>query len=132
MSEPARPAGGRGDEENDQRWTRRFLTRANATILRDSDVMRRGVPAVINDVSVGGLGLVTTERLDENEQLKLRLRNEIQRFDKEVRGVVRRVSQREDGTFHAGVELLVRLTPLEVSFMRSMIPPGEDSNTAWV
>ena len=71
--------------------------------------------------------------LQLGEQIKIRLSNEIQKFKKEVRGTVRRVTPTDEGAFYCGVELNTRLTPLEVSFARiSIVDHPENDGPLWV
>ena len=119
-----------GDE---RRRIPRYAASATARVLRESDVMQFGIEAELKDVSVIGLGLIVSERLDRNEEIKIQLSNHIQRISKEVRGVVRHVTCSDDKTYHVGVELLVRLTPLEVSLLRmGMQHDAEEGGTRWV
>ena len=116
---------------------RRFLVRypsnAGAVVIRDSDFMRSGIDGRVRNVSLGGLGLDLPEPLQLNEQVKIQLRNDVQRFQKEVRGVVRHVTYLQEGVVRVGIELLLRLTPLEVGLLRMGIKAdGERSTTQWV
>ena len=95
--------------------------------------MRLGTDARVRNVSLGGLGLDSEEPLELNEQVKIQLRNDIQRFQKEVRGVVRHVTYMEDGVVRIGIELMLRLTPLEVGLLRMGIKPeGDQPASQWV
>ena len=114
-------------EPDNKRFTRRYASQATAVVVRECDLMRNGIPALLEDVSNSGLSFTIDTELKAGEQMKIRLKNEIQRFDKEVRGIVRRVAPTEDGKFFCGVELQTRLTPLEVSAARASICPlGDD------
>lgn len=120
--------------EDDRRGNTRYRARAKATIYRDTDAMRTGSPADTHDISVGGLGLLMKESPpDLDEVIKIRLVNEIQRFDREVRGYVRHVTKTDDDFYRIGVELLTRLTPLEVSLLRLTCDTGLGNNdSGWV
>lgn len=120
--------------EDDRRGSTRYPARAKAMIYRDSDAMRTGSPASTNDISVSGLGLLMKESPpDLDEVIKIRLTNEIQRFDREVRGYVRHVTKTDDDVYRIGVELLTRLTPLEVSLLRLSCTAGlGDNESSWV
>lgn len=116
---------------------RRFLVRypssAGAVVIRDTDFMRSGLDAKVRNVSLGGLGLDMATPLDLNEQVKIQLRNDIQRFQKEVRGVVRHVTEVQDGVVRVGIELLLRLTPLEVGLLRMGIKSeGAQGRLRWL
>jgi|GEM_PF-1859542 len=131
------------DEQNDasviadeRRCVPRFYARAVATIYRDNDAMRKGIPCTLHDISIAGIGLnVEEEELDLRlmEPVKVRLQNDVQRFDKEVRGIVRHISVLYDGMYRVGIELGCRLTPLEVSLLKVRPMTGEDDGkSTWV
>ena len=117
-----------GDQERpERRLMVRYPSKASTSVIRESDVMRMGIDAVLKDISGAGLGVIMKTPLRIGEQIKLSLRNEIQRLQKETRGVVRHVTEHDDGTYDVGIELTARLTPLEVSLLRMGIP--KDSAT---
>ena len=121
------------EESQESRFTRRYESRAKAVVIRETDQMRTGIPATLHNVSAGGLGLSLDLELELNEQLKVRIANEIQRFEKEVRGRVRRVSPTSDGRFFCGIELYTRLTPLDISLARTNIAAHPDHDgPLWV
>ena len=97
----------------------RLRSKSRVVVVRDTDMMRNGVQGSLLDVSCDGLGFVIDEPLEIGEQIKIRVRNDIQRFEKEIRGIVRRVIVDEEGGYQIGVELRCRLTPLDVSMLRS-------------
>ena len=123
-------------EVDERRTSPRFFARAKVDIFRESDAMRNGVPARLHDISIAGLGLTTDDQpLDLLEVVKIRISNEIQRFEREVRGVVRHVTPLEDGGFRIGIELMTRLTPLEVSLLKMIPIDGamlNDDGSVWV
>ncbi|NOX54244.1 MAG: PilZ domain-containing protein [Planctomycetes bacterium] len=118
------------DQPKKPRRERRLLVRypvkASTTLVRESDMMRIGMDAVLKDVSIAGIGIVVREPLEVGEMVKIELVNQIQRLEKETRGIVRHVTPRDDGTYHVGVELLLRLTPLEVSLLRMGLQREEE------
>lgn len=93
---------------------------SRALVIRDSDAMRNGIRGMVRDVTMSKLVVRLPVTLPPAEQIQLRLRNFVQRFRKEARGVVR--GHVEDpkvpGHFLIDVELYTRLTPLEVSLLR--------------
>ena len=91
---------------------------AGVTMVRANDLMRTGVHGTLLDVSHSELGFSIEEPPELNEQIKLVLRNDVQRFEKATRGTVRQIDARSDGTFYVSVNLLLRLTPLDVSLLR--------------
>ena len=116
------------EESPEDRFTRRYTSRASAVVVRESDQMRTGIPATLHNVPTGGLGLTIETELQLGEQIKVRLSNEIQRFKKEVRGKVRRVTPTDEAAFYCGIELYTRLTPLEVSYAKTSIVSHPDSD----
>ena len=121
-----------GHELPDRRRKPRHWGSAAALVIRDSDKMRLGIEAALKDVSPVGLGLAMTVPLEVNEHVKVRLKNAIQKVEKEVRGVVRHATRREDGTFHVGVELFSRLTPLEVLLLRMGVRGDSEEEKVWM
>jgi hypothetical protein len=91
-------------------------------------MMRQGTEASLSDVSPASLGIRMKTALEVNEQIKIQLRNDIQRFDKEVRGRVKHVMLADDGEYHVGIELYQRLTPLEVALLKMGIRDGPQAN----
>jgi hypothetical protein len=109
--------------------------RASSTglVIREADRMRTGIEAVVLDVSTGFLSLWTSGQFTFDEQIKIRLRNVVQRFEKEARGLVKKIDANEDGSTIVGVELLTRLSPLEVSMLKMGIAsPDAGSGSKWV
>lgn len=119
----------------DRRSLERSPSRATALIFRDTDAMRTGVAAAVHDLSSAGVGLVTTTPLETGEQIRLRLENLIQRIQRDVRGVVRHVTEQPHGRFRIGVELYTRLSPLDLCLLKSPLAAagGDDSpGPAWI
>jgi hypothetical protein len=104
-----------------------------AQIVRESDRMRAGIEAAVLDVAMPSLTLRTCGSFAVEEPLKIHLKNVVQRFEKEARGVVRTVHAGEDGSTTIGIELLTRLSALEVSLLKMGIHSGPgESETRWV
>jgi hypothetical protein len=111
----------------------RLQSKSRVVVIRDTDAMRTGVHGSLLDVSCEDLGFVIDVPLEMGEQVKIRVRNDVQRFEKEVRGVVRRIRGDEYAGYSTGVELRCRLTPLDVSMLRSgLIGVGADGESVWV
>ena len=119
---------------DERRSTPRFFARAKAIVFRDNDAMGDGLPASLYDLSIFGLSLtIDDDFLGMLETIKIRLCNDVQKFDREVRGVVRHITPLDDGRFRVGIELLTRLTPLEVSMLKMTPLTGDsDSDLTWV
>ena len=112
-----------------RRFMLRYPSSSGALVIRETDHMRTGIEAALKNVSLTGLGLMMQEPLSLNEQIKVRVRNEIQRVQKEVRGIVRHVTPRDDVGWYIGVELYSRLTPLEVGLLRMGLRRDLDSDS---
>ena len=121
------------DEIPERRFMIRYPSTGGATVVRDTDKMRSGLEAALHDVSTTGVGIHMEAMLEIGEQVKLRLRNDVQRFEKEVRGTVRHCTPIAGNRNLVGIELLTRLTPLEVSLLRMGIAgePG-DAKPRWI
>jgi len=102
----------------DRRYRLRHLGRAETVVLRDSDVMRIGLRVGLQTVSAAALSIISPIPLRVGEQIKVRLRNEVQRFLTDMRGAVRWVEAGENGRFLIGIELFSRLMPLDVMMLR--------------
>ena len=96
----------------------KHLGRAEAMVLRDDDVMRIGVLVRLNTVHAASLSIISPVLLRLGEQVKIKLRNDVQRFATELRGVARRLAPTADGNFLVGIELFSRLMPLDVMMLR--------------
>ena len=107
---------------DERRSMARHPAKASTTVIRETDMMRAGIDAVLKDVSPTGIGIFLPTALEVGELVKIRLVNQVQRFEKETRGTVRHVTRRDDGTCHIGIELSLRLTPLDVSLLKMGIP----------
>src|SRR5690349_7603232 len=70
----------------------KHLGRAEAMVLRDDDVMRIGVLVRLNTVNAASLSIISPVLLRLGEQVKIKLRNDVQRFATELRGVARRLA----------------------------------------
>jgi hypothetical protein len=102
----------------DRRYRLRHLGRAETIILRDEDVMRTGLGVGLQTISAAALGIISPVPLRVREQIKVMLRNEVQRFVQEMRGAVRRIEPVGDGNFLVDIELFARLMPLDVMMLR--------------
>ncbi len=106
---------------------------STAVVIRESDRMRTGIDAAVLEVETGTLTLLTYGQFVVDEQIKIRLKNVVQRFEKETRGLVRKVTANEAGATTLSVELLSRLSALEVSLVKMGIASSEEGSTSkWV
>lgn len=109
FDEPVRPA---------RRVRLRHLGRAETLVLRDDDTMRIGLPVRLESIRAAALEVVSPVPLRLNEQVKIRLRNDVQRITAELRGAVRWIELRDDGSYQVDFELFTRLMPLDVMALR--------------
>jgi hypothetical protein len=96
----------------------KHLGKAETVVLRDDDTMRAGLCVRLETIRAGTLEVVSPIPLRTNEQVKIRLRNEIQRITADLRGAVRWFRPREDGSYLVEFELFTRLMPLDVMALR--------------
>jgi hypothetical protein len=89
-----------------------------ARIIREMDMMRAGYDAVLRGISTSQLILEGPPGLNPQDQIKIQLHHVVQRFDKEVRGLVRTVEPIDAQLERITVELFTRLTPIEVSVLK--------------
>ena len=121
------------DKIPERRHMLRYPSNAGAQIFRELDVMRVGIDVKVNDVSVTGVGVTSNTLLDIDESIIILLRNEIQRFEKKVHGVVKHSTLLDDETYLIGIELRVRLNPLDVSLLRmGLSKKAEDDDPRWM
>jgi hypothetical protein len=94
------------------------IASTTARIIREQDMMRAGYDAVLRGVSASQLILEGPPGLNLQDQIKIRLHHVVQRFDKEVRGLVRQIEPIGGQLERITVELFTRLTPIEVSVLK--------------
>lgn len=128
MLEQTQQAGAAGlaTADVDRRKHQRRPGKANVQVVRESDALRKGIPADLVDVSAGGVGLLTQEPYTPGERISVRLKNEIQRYCREIRGVVRWIQKVESGGYRVGIELGTRLSPLDLMGMAAL-PKSHES-----
>lgn len=104
----------------ERRKTQRHLGRAVVRVFRDGDIMRRGLVVELEDICALGLGVLSTVKFHDAEQVKITVKNEVQRFTKDLRGIVRWQAEATDGLERrrVGLELLSRLTPQDLMSLK--------------
>jgi hypothetical protein len=112
-SDQARPEG-----LPERRFMLRYPSQSGAVVIRETDMMRTGIEARLKDVTSAGVGVIVQTPLAVNEPVRLVLRNEVQKIEKETRGIVRHVTPVGEDSYHVGIELAIRLTPLEASLLK--------------
>lgn len=129
---PGTSASGSGDRpQKERRTTPRLRARGVVRVLRDSDVLRTGIEGKLRDVSAIGVGVDLPVELEIGEHVKVRLINDVQRFECEVRGVVCHVTPAID-RFFVGISLFTRLTPRQVSQLKTTLPMDDAGQPGWV
>jgi c-di-GMP-binding flagellar brake protein YcgR len=119
--------------EADRRRHTRHAGRALAEVVRDSDPLRHVLRVELLDVSMSGVGLLIGTKLKNDERIRVRLRNVVQRFLKEVRGIVRWSIPTENGKYRVGIELLVPFTAVDMQMLkRAGIGTNSDKSNLWV
>jgi hypothetical protein len=104
---------------------------ATARIIREMDMMRAGLDAVLREVSASHLVLEGSPGLKLQDQIKVQLHHVVQRFDKEVRGLVRQIEPIDPQRERIFVELFTRLTPVEVGVLKMGIDVGGNAGPRW-
>ncbi|HEV8067195.1 MAG TPA: hypothetical protein VGP76_05640 [Planctomycetaceae bacterium] len=92
--------------------------RTTARVIREMDMMRAGYDAVLRGVDTSQLVLEGPPGLNPQDQIKIKLHHVVQRFDKEVRGLVRTIEPIDAQLQRITVELFTRLTPIELSVLK--------------
>ncbi|HET6324263.1 MAG TPA: hypothetical protein VFG04_06150 [Planctomycetaceae bacterium] len=105
---------------------------ATARIIREMDMMRAGLDAILRDVSAGQLALECPPGLKVQDQIKIKLHHVVQRFEKEVRGLVRKIEPIDAQSERLTVELFTRLTPVEVGVLKMGIDVDQNAGPRWV
>jgi hypothetical protein len=103
-----------------------------ARIIREMDMMRVGIDAVLRSVSTSELVLEGPPGLKLQDQIKVHLHHVVQRFEKEVRGLVRQLEPIDAETERMTVELFTRLTPVETGVLKMGIDVDGNAAPRWV
>ena len=97
------------------------------------EAMRAGQQVHLEKIRANSLTIVTSASFRAGEQLKIRLRNDVQRISADLRGFVRRIGLRKDGAYLVEIELFTRLMPLDVmSLRRAGVTDVELPDKIWV
>jgi hypothetical protein len=124
---------GESVSEPDRRRAARHPGRALAEVVRDSDPLRHVLRVELLDVSVTGVGILVGAQLNQQERVRVRLRNVVQRFLKEVHGIVRWIETTPDGKFRVGVELSSPFSAVDMQMLkRAGIGTSGDSKRTWI
>lgn len=115
---------------DEQRRYVRHRARGKATLYRNGDRMRFGMTADIWDIAVEGMSLIASTPLAIGEMVQFTVHNDIQRYARELRGVVRWCDPWEADKFRIGIELFVRLPGGEISLLKGN--GLSQSNSQWL
>jgi hypothetical protein len=116
----------------ERRKHQRHPANAMARVIRECDTRRMTLPVELIDISITGLGLLATESFAPEERVKIRLRNDIRRFSKEVHGIVRWAKPTENGKFRVGIELNSRFSSLDMQLLKQVGSSGESGQKVWI
>ena len=111
---------------------RRRGASTTARIIREMDMMRAGIDAVLRSVSTSQLVLEGPPGLKLQDQIKVHLHHVVQRFEKEVRGLVRQLEPIDAETERITVELFTRLTPVDVGVLKMGIDVDGNAAPRWI
>lgn len=121
------------NSDRDRRRHSRHPGRAMAEVVRDSDPLRHVLRVELLDVSMTGVGVLIGAKLKSDERVRVRLRNVVQRFLKETRGIVRWTIPTEDGKFRIGIELTTPFTAVDMQMLkRAGIGTTGEIKNIWV
>lgn len=117
---------------DDRRRHQRHPGRALAEVVRESDPLRHVLRVELLDVSATGVGVLTGTAFKHDEQVRVRLRNVVQRFLKEVRGVVRWSTPTPDGKFRVGIEMVCPFSAVDMQMLRRAGIASKGEAPTWV
>jgi hypothetical protein len=126
--QPPEPAA----SAEDSRASRRRTAGATARIIREMDMMRAGMDAVLRGASASQLVVEGPPGLKLQDQIKVHLHHVVQRFDKEVRGLVRQLEPVDAQSERITIELFTRLTPVEVGVLKMGIDVDGNTGPRWI
>jgi hypothetical protein len=104
---------------DDRRLSSRHLSKAIATVIRETDRERRGIPADVLNVSFGGFALLMPMPLPLGEHVAVDLHNPVQGVVVWRRARVQHVEADGGEGFRVGCAVSNRLSPREVRALKS-------------
>jgi hypothetical protein len=117
---------------SERRQHQRHSGKAKVEVVREGDNRRVILPVELYDLSITGLGLVATAPFVPDERIRIRLRNDVRRIAREVRGVVRWAQPLENGKFRIGIELYSRFTALDIQLLKQVGAADESGKKVWI
>jgi HD-like signal output (HDOD) protein len=111
----------------------RHLGRAVFVLTRDVDLLRQPIDVEFEGVSTFLLSLRIERPLALREQVYVHVRNEVQRFTHDLRGVVRSIQQRTDKKYVIEIEMCSPLPSPEIAaFKRAGVGDKISPEKAWI
>jgi hypothetical protein len=137
MSSPIEAQGARDPVSlaGERRKQQRHPAKAKVEVIRECDNRRIPLPVELIDISLTGIGLLAGASFAPSECVRIRLRNDVRRFIKEVRGVIRWAQLMENGKFRVGIELHERFSSLDMQLLKQLGVTGESGQSGpkvWV
>jgi c-di-GMP-binding flagellar brake protein YcgR len=119
--------------EIDRRRHARHPGRALAELIREADPARKALRVELVDISLSGVGLLAGDLIKTGDKVRVRLRNVVQRFVKEVRGEVRWVRPTSEGQFRLGIELSTPFSATDMQMLkRAGVDLGTETKGVWI
>lgn len=116
----------------ERRKHQRHPATAKVEVVREHDNRRINLKVELVNVSITGLAFLAGASFAPDERVRIRLRNEIRRFIKEVHGIVRWSQLTENGKFRVGIELNSRFSALDIQLLKQVGVVGESGQKVWV
>jgi hypothetical protein len=117
---------------SDRRQHQRHMGKAIVEVIRESDSRRINLPVELVDISICGVGLYAIEPFAPDDRVKVRLRNDIRKFVREMHGVVRWAQLTDEGKFRVGIELNSRFSAIEMQILKEFGLAGGLGRKIWV
>jgi hypothetical protein len=127
-----KPAGDITTTPGDRRKHQRYRATAAVEVTRENDRRRINSPIELVDLSITGIGLLSLESFAPDDRVKVRLRNVIRRFVKDVHGIVRWAHLTSDGRCRFGVELTSRFSALDMQLLKQLGQKDDPEQKVWV
>jgi hypothetical protein len=121
-----------GPDRRDHRKHRRVFGKAVVEIIREKDNRRLAISGDLVDISVGGIKLTSCEEFTSGERVSVRLRNDIQRFQKHLHGVIRWSRATGEGTHQVGIGLNAWLHPCDMQILTQCGFRVPDGQKIWI
>ena len=118
--------------QGERRKHLRHRAKVKIEVVREGDNRRINLPVELIDISITGLGLLAGAPLALDERVRIRVRNDIHRFVKELRGVVRWTQLTDAGKFRIGIDLHSRFTALDIQLLKQVGASVASGQKVWI